>query len=249
MSSSDPRLPCPACGNPLSSPLPASCPDCGVSLVSDGNPETVTIQIGRNDSVVDLPDETQGGTDASDSSRSSLVPTSVVGPRASLSHVGMEGGVTLERPIVPERTPAGGTTTIPASRIEVQASVGEVLSQRPGEEKYVVASEIARGGMGVILRAVDRDIRRDVAMKVLLSERKDRSRERFVEEAQIAGQLEHPNIVPVHDLGVDADGRLFFTMKLVQGKSLGELRDQRRSPGIAAPPPRAGGQLSSAEPR
>ena len=226
--------PCPACGSPLPSPQPTSCPNCGVSLSAGGNPETVTIEIGRNDSVVYLPDETQGDAGTGDNTRSSLVPTSVVGPRASLSHVGMEGGVTLERPLVPERTPSGGTTTIPTSRIEAQASVGEVLSQRPGEEKYVVASEIARGGMGVILRAVDRDIRRDVAMKVLLSERKDRSRERFVEEAQIAGQLEHPNIVPVHDLGVDADGRLFFTMKLVQGKSLGELLDQRRRPEIAA---------------
>ncbi len=195
------------------------------------NPETVTISIGRSDSVVYLPDETPGSA-----SRGALtppgVPTSVVGPRASLSHLGLEGGVTLQQ-AVPERPP-GSTTTIPTARIEAGGTVNEVLSQRPGEEKYVVAGELARGGMGVILRAVDRDIRRDVAMKVLLSDHKDRSRERFVEEAQIAGQLEHPNIIPVHDLGVDADGRLFFTMKLVKGKSLGEILDEERKPAVAA---------------
>ena len=212
-------------------PFPERCPACN-SIVSEANPETVTIQVGRNDSVVYMPDES-GGT--SGSSRTGLVPTTVVGPRASLSHVGMEGGVTLEQPAAgPERTPTGGTTTLPTTKSEKGGTVHEVLSQRPGEEKYVIAGEIARGGMGAVLRAVDRDIRRDVAMKVLLSERKDRSRERFVEEAQITGQLEHPNIVPVHDLGVDADGRMFFTMKLVKGKSLAEILDEQRRPAVAA---------------
>lgn len=254
------RRECPACNAALPVPMPRRCPACAAALThttdagpgleprtrgSDGhpevaaehhgNPETVTIQIGRNDSVVYLPDETVSST------RNATVPSSVVGPKASLSHVGMEGGVTLEQPAAqPERTPTGGTTTLPTarhgsgSRPGTGGTVDEVLAQRPGEEKYVIAGEIARGGMGVILRSVDRDIRRDVAMKILLSDQKDRSRQRFVEEAQITGQLEHPNIVPVHDLGVDADGRLFFTMKLVKGKSLAEILDEQRTPEVAA---------------
>ncbi len=219
---------CPACTAPLPNPQARRCPGCGADL-HEANPETVTIQVGRADSVIYLPD------DESDNRQPASAPTTVVGPKASLSHVGLEGGVTLDQPTAStERTPTGGTTTLPTARADAPGhSVHELLTQRPGEEKYVIASEIARGGMGVIMRAVDRDIRRDVAMKVLLSEKKDRARERFVEEAQITGQLEHPNIVPVHDLGVDADGRLFFTMKLVKGRSLAEILDALRSPAVA----------------
>ncbi|GDY12297.1 hypothetical protein LBMAG53_11750 [Planctomycetota bacterium] len=104
--------------------------------------------------------------------------------------------------------------------------------------KYVVVEEIARGGMGVIMRAVDRHVRRDVAMKVLARDPRPgsegerslaRAQERFVAEAQVTGQLEHPNIVPIHEVGIDGEGRLFFTMKLVRGRSLAQvLGDLRR---------------------
>jgi len=97
------------------------------------------------------------------------------------------------------------------------------LTDASGEEKYAVEDEIARGGMGLILKALDRDIRRPVAMKVMLDEADENKRARFVEEAQVTGQLEHPNIMPIHELGLDAQGRLFFTMKLVQGRSLEEV--------------------------
>ncbi len=225
------KTPCSACGAHLPNPSARRCPACGADLHT-ANPETITIQIGHGDSVAYLPDDdgeiVGGGRPAG-----AKPPTTVVGPKASLSHVGLEGGITLDQPTTgTERAPlAGGiSTTLPTARIEDGHSVHELLTQRPGEEKYVIAKEIARGGMGVVMRAVDRDIRRDVAMKVLLSEKKDRARERFVEEAQITGQLEHPNIVPVHDLGVDAEGRLFFTMKLVKGRSLAEMLDVLRTP-------------------
>ena len=65
----------------------------------------------------------------------------------------------------------------------------EALSDASGEEKYAVEDEIARGGMGLVLRAVDRDIRRPVAMKVMLDEADEHNRARFVEEAQVTGQL------------------------------------------------------------
>lgn len=92
-------------------------------------------------------------------------------------------------------------------------------------KRYIVVQEIARGGMGKILEVEDTELRRAVALKVLRKELLGRRDvvERFLEEAQITGQLEHPNIVPVHEMGVDGAGNLYFTMKLVEGLSLSEI--------------------------
>ncbi|MDC1142399.1 serine/threonine-protein kinase [Planctomycetota bacterium] len=93
------------------------------------------------------------------------------------------------------------------------------------QRRYVVIREIARGGMGKVLEVEDTELRRSVALKVLRKELIGRPDivERFLEEAQITGQLEHPNIVPVHEMGVDGAGNLYFTMKYVEGMSLAEL--------------------------
>ena len=86
--------------------------------------------------------------------------------------------------------------------------------------KYEEVSKLGQGGVGEVVRVMDRDLKREVAMKRLINQNTgDDSLIRFIEEAQATGQLEHPNIVPVHDLGVDA-GRVYFTLKLVQGASL-----------------------------
>ncbi len=96
------------------------------------------------------------------------------------------------------------------------------------DDKYRVSGEVARGGMGVILNAQDTVIGRDVAMKVISSRGQDLREfsERFVREAQIQGKLEHPNICPVHELGVDENGRPYFTMKMVRGSSLADMIEQ-----------------------
>ena len=102
--------------------------------------------------------------------------------------------------------------------------------------RYEPRSELGRGGMGLVLQMRDNDLRRDVAMKVMRADRVDSSTrngqvalQRFVEEAQITGQLEHPNIVPIHELGADAGGRVYFTMKMVRGQPLSAiLREIRR---------------------
>jgi serine/threonine-protein kinase len=92
------------------------------------------------------------------------------------------------------------------------------------EERYFVEGELGAGGMGRVLLVYDQDIRRRVAMKVLRDEMRDtRALSRFIEEAQATGQLEHPNIAPVYDLGIDGSGRVFFTMKLVRGRNLREI--------------------------
>jgi hypothetical protein len=68
-----------------------------------------------------------------------------------------------------------------------------------------------------------------VAVKYMLDDNEPRARVRFIEEAQITGQLEHPNIVPIHELGVDSKGRVFFTMKMVKGRSLRDVLDEQRA--------------------
>jgi serine/threonine-protein kinase len=100
-----------------------------------------------------------------------------------------------------------------------------------GRGNYQVMGEIARGGMGVILKSHDTDLGRDVAMKVLLPEhaQRDMVLQRFVEEAQIGGQLQHPGIVPVYEMGLMPDQRPYFTMKLVKGRTLAKLLSERTS--------------------
>ena len=98
--------------------------------------------------------------------------------------------------------------------------------------RYRIDGEIARGGMGAVLKGRDPDLGRDVALKVLrddLRENADMVR-RFVEEAQIGGQLQHPGVVPIYELGTFADRRPFFAMKLVKGHTLAELLADRQGP-------------------
>jgi eukaryotic-like serine/threonine-protein kinase len=95
-----------------------------------------------------------------------------------------------------------------------------------------VLGEIARGGMGVIYRAHDTALGRDLALKVLrpdLVTVPDMC-QRFLDEAQVGGQLQHPGIVPVYHVGVAGDGRPCFTMKLVQGRTFGDLLRERPTP-------------------
>ncbi len=108
-------------------------------------------------------------------------------------------------------------------------------AERP--ERYQIFGEIARGGMGAILRGRDVDLGRDLAVKVLLDSHKDKPEmvRRFVEEAQVGGQLQHPGVVPVYELGTFADRRPFFTMKLVKGRTLAELLRARSSASVDLP--------------
>jgi serine/threonine-protein kinase len=101
-----------------------------------------------------------------------------------------------------------------------------------GRGNYQLLGEIARGGMGVILKGHDTDLGRDVAVKVLGKDLAGNPAvvQRFIEEAQIGGQLQHPGIVPVYELGLMADDCPYFTMKLVKGRTLAAILQQRKSP-------------------
>jgi len=95
--------------------------------------------------------------------------------------------------------------------------------------RYHLHGEIARGGMGLVLKGRDVDLGRDVAVKVLLEKHRDSPEmvSRFVEEAQIAGQLQHPGIIPVYELGRLPDDRLYIAMKLIRGRTLAALLEAR----------------------
>lgn len=89
--------------------------------------------------------------------------------------------------------------------------------------RYELLEEIGRGGMGTVYRARDRELGREVALKVeRLPGPAARERSRLLREARVLARLEHPGIVPVHDAGTLADGRLYYAMKLVRGRSLAE---------------------------
>jgi serine/threonine-protein kinase len=97
--------------------------------------------------------------------------------------------------------------------------------------RYQLLGEIARGGIGVVLKGRDASLGRDVAVKVLREEHAGDADVvfRFIEEAQIGGQLQHPGIVPVYDLGTNAENRPFFAMKLVKGRTLSATLADRKA--------------------
>jgi formylglycine-generating enzyme required for sulfatase activity/tRNA A-37 threonylcarbamoyl transferase component Bud32 len=91
--------------------------------------------------------------------------------------------------------------------------------------RFQLQSELGRGGMGRVMEARDPELRRPVAVKVIIDPSRvtESQLARFVAEAQITSQLEHPNIVPVHEMGVTPAGDLFFVMKKVEGRSLRQV--------------------------
>lgn len=101
-------------------------------------------------------------------------------------------------------------------------------------DRYLVVEEIGRGGMGVVVRVLDSDFQRQLAVKVLLAA-DSATRGRFLEEAQVTAQLQHPGIPPVHEIGQLADGRPWFSMKLIQGRTLAELLTERMTGGGGEP--------------
>ncbi len=119
---------------------------------------------------------------------------------------------------------------VEATVLDAAATEAEPLPQQAG--RYQIEGEIGRGGMGMVLRARDPDLNRPLAVKVLLPSHGNQAEleRRFREEAEITGQLQHPGIPPIHEIGTLPDGRPFFAMKLIKGQTLAELLRQRRQP-------------------
>ncbi|MBK7974027.1 MAG: protein kinase [Deltaproteobacteria bacterium] len=102
----------------------------------------------------------------------------------------------------------------------------ELDQLRPG---LVIEHHVGEGGSAAVYAALDHGLERRVAVKIIhpSPEPDERAEARFVEEAQLTGQLEHPNIVPIHEIGATVEGRLYFGMKLVSGRALSELLAER----------------------
>ncbi len=97
--------------------------------------------------------------------------------------------------------------------------------------RYGLDVTLGEGGMGVVRLAVDRRVGREIAMKTMLSAREARgdSAVRFLREACVQGQLEHPSVVPVYDLGRDPQGALYFTMRRIRGATFEEILARLRA--------------------
>jgi serine/threonine-protein kinase len=134
---------------------------------------------------------------------------------------------------LPLTVPPGAADSVAPG--ETVAEPHAALPARLG--RYELLEEIGRGGMGAVLRGHDPDLGRDLAVKVLLPEHQHEPAVlcRFTEEAQIGGQLQHPGIVPVYEVGRSADQRPYFTMKLVTGRTLAALLGERSGPGHDLP--------------
>jgi len=127
-----------------------------------------------------------------------------------------------------------------AQRAEVERLLEAIReATRPGR-RYRLGAQIGQGGMGVVRRVNDAQLDRELAMKVIRGSESaaagetsstvtPRQLKRFLNEARITGRLDHPGIVPVHDVGVDGDGRAYFTMKLVEGLTLEKVFELHRA--------------------
>jgi serine/threonine-protein kinase len=119
-----------------------------------------------------------------------------------------------------ESIPVDATSDLPAAVMAAE--------HIPTPPHLVISRELARGGMGHVHPAMDRNLVRQVALKRLDKAYASKAfyRDSFIAEAQMNGQLEHPNIVPVHELSVDGNGVPYFTMKLVQGIPFSDWLEQ-----------------------
>ena len=200
-----------------------SCPDCGARLPA-GSPSGLCpfclLRLGAALSA-ELAEEIGSGA-------STDVPESARGENVAFA----------SKPAASTRDGAIGTV----ARIHLRDAQDAARLVRPGSpempdlsgqsSRYQLIGELARGGMGAIFQGRDLDLGRDLAVKVIREEHRDHPElvRRFVEEAQIGGQLQHPGITPVHDLGRFPDGRLFIAMKLVRGRTLAALLEARGGP-------------------
>ena len=124
----------------------------------------------------------------------------------------------------PEEIPSPGEKK-PSDEVNAQL----ITEETPG--RYTIRYEHGRGGIGKVFVAFDQHVGRDIAVKELLLEHSTgtpgtpvrlaaESAARFLREARITGQLEHPSIVPVYEIGRHANGKLYYTMKMVRGKTM-----------------------------
>jgi WD40 repeat protein len=128
----------------------------------------------------------------------------------------------------PEASGTGSSTTLLAARRAGAAGAASKPLPVVDPSRYTIAGELARGGIGRILRARDLQLDRPVAIKEMLAPAPG-TEPRFVTEALVTARLQHPAIVPVYDAGRWPGGEPFYAMKLVSGRSLADVISERKS--------------------
>ncbi|QDV04592.1 Serine/threonine-protein kinase PknD [Planctomycetes bacterium Poly30] len=152
------------------------------------------------------------------------------------------GGLAFEGRVDTARTEIQDAARLPGKATEqrARATMEKARNRRLSFGKYHLTgltsdwTQLGKGGAGSVYRAWDEDLARQVALKLLHKKFVDpdsgveagmrrRAQARFLHEAQLTAQLDHPGIVPLHDFGMTSTGRPYFTMKLVKGKTLGQV--------------------------
>lgn len=166
---------------------------------------------------------------------------SAVGPaRGTLRGVGqalepVDVGATLFQddaatsggPVAPTMTASGGRTTVLPRRKHAEDAVKLVAEQRPRFDRVRTLGE---GAMGQVDLARDNDIRRTVAVKRMHGDNASAAALlRFADEVRVVGQLEHPSIVPIYDVGRDEDGQVYLVMKHLEGETMESIIEQLRA--------------------
>ncbi len=148
-------------------------------------------------------------------------PTPDTEPDVTMAEMPLSGELVQDGKTINENTPHQPSQDV---NTEMVNPVDNILT-RDQDRKYKLCSEIAHGGMGRVMEAQDTNLHRSIAMKVMLDPN-TASRQRilrFIEEARITSQLQHPGIVPIHELGIGRSGNVFYTMKRISGKTLREI--------------------------
>jgi serine/threonine-protein kinase len=120
-------------------------------------------------------------------------------------------------------TPWRGDTSPPQSGPATLAIDAVAADVPAGGRRYALGRELGRGGMGQVLEARDLALERSVALKLLIDQDDVSLRVRFMDEARVTGQLQHPGVPPVYELGKLGDGRLFFAMRRIEGRTLRDV--------------------------
>ena len=155
-------------------------------------------------------------TRLTDDTRATSLPPGIAAGLASATQV----TATHAQPRTPRRR---SRHVLPPAVIQSLEQLQTSLMKTDGQPRFSPVTVLGEGSQGVVYRVADRDCRREVAFKLLAGEHASAEEvQRFVLEAQITAQLEHPGIVPVHDLGVLRDGTLYYSMKCVEGESLAD---------------------------
>ncbi len=155
-------------------------------------------------------------------------------PREELPGGGSGGGdYTATMALTPEDmgvSPEAAPDDFSATDTE-KAYYRRLVAKNHGDRKYRSFGKLVAGGMGAILRVLDQDLQRTSAMKVVLPafKHQEDALTGFIAEAKITGLLEHPNVIPVHELGLTESEGLYFTMKLAQGEALNAILERLRA--------------------